>query len=83
MCTSTVLVAEALPVQPEIGMLLSTVERSGMVTSVPFVPPQSGGTVPPPRFSVQALMWPVSPPAASCTCSFQAPLAASPARLTV
>src|SRR5262245_50874050 len=43
MWTSTVLVAEALPAQPLIGSALSTVDRSGMGTSVGLVPEQPGG----------------------------------------
>src|SRR6266540_4842039 len=43
MCTSTVLDAEALPEQPEIAIVLSTVDRSGIATSVGFVPEQPGG----------------------------------------
>ena len=40
MCTSTVEVAEALPVQPEIVIVLFTVVLSGIATSVPLVPVQ-------------------------------------------
>src|SRR5258705_455542 len=43
MWTSTVLPAGALPAQPEIVIELSTVLRSGMVTSVGLVPEQPGG----------------------------------------
>src|SRR5436190_5918167 len=49
MCTSTVAVADALPEQPEIAIDDSTVDRSGIATSVPFVPehppPPDGLTV--------------------------------------
>ena len=37
MCTSTVAVADALPAQPEMVIGDSTVERSGICTSVPLV----------------------------------------------
>src|SRR5262245_46571273 len=76
MGTSPVEVDDALPVQPEMVIGLLTVVLSGMVTSVPLVPPQVGGAEPP-RFSVHESMVPVSADAASCTRSFQVPLAAS------
>jgi hypothetical protein len=45
MCTSTVLVAEALPLQPASVIGLLTVVLSAIATSVPLVPVQIG--VPP------------------------------------
>ena len=43
MCTSTVAVADALPAQPETVIGDSTVERSGICTSVPLVAAQPVG----------------------------------------
>ena len=43
MCTSTVAVADALPVQPEMVIGDSTVERSGIGTSVLLVAAQPAG----------------------------------------
>src|SRR4051794_8208760 len=43
MCTSTVAVADALPAQPATATGDSTVERSGICTSLPFVAAQSVG----------------------------------------
>src|SRR5688572_28290358 len=77
MWTSAVLVDDAVPVQPLIAIALVTVVLSGMVTSVPLLPVQAGGGVPPPRFRVQLLMNPVSADAASCTRSRHVPFAAS------
>ena len=48
MCTSTVDVADAVPEQPEINIVPSTVDGSGMVRSVPFAiapHPPAGFTV--------------------------------------
>ena len=44
MCTSTVAVADALPAQPETVIGDSTVERSGICTSVPLVAAQPSGS---------------------------------------
>jgi len=55
MCTSTVLVDEAVPVQPAIASELVTVVWSGMVTGVVLVPVQPTGGVPVPRLRVQVL----------------------------
>src|SRR5687768_1617521 len=82
MCTSTLLVADALPVHPEIVIPLSTVERSGIGTSVPFVP-EHAGAPPPTRFSVQLLRNPTSNRAAPCTPSRHVPLPTSLDRSTV
>ena len=43
MCTSTVAVADALPAQPEMVIGDSTVERSGIGTSVPLVAAHPAG----------------------------------------
>src|SRR3954469_8388145 len=43
MCTSTVAAVEALPAQPVMVIGDSTVERSGIGTSVPLVAAQAGG----------------------------------------
>src|SRR5215470_5201799 len=53
MCTSMVLVEDALPVQPVMSMVDSTVDRSGMATSVPLVTgaQPGGGGVPAPTNS--------------------------------
>src|SRR4051812_27816556 len=99
MCTSTVAVAEALPGQPETVIGDSTVERSGIATSVGLVAAQPAGAGvglgdgvgvgvgvgvgPVPRFRVQASMRPMSAAAASWTRSLQVPLAGSEERLTV
>src|SRR3954453_19007992 len=96
MCTSTVAVAVALPGQLEMVMGDSTVERSGIWTSVPLVATQPVGLGdgdgdglgdgvgggPAPRLRVQESMRPMSAAAASWTRSFQVPLAGSEVRLT-
>src|SRR3954469_8428575 len=99
MCTSTVALADALPAQPEMVIGDSTVERSGICTSVLLVAVQPAGLGdddgdgdgdgdgvgdgPAPRLIVQVSMRPMSAAAASWTRSFQVPLAGSDDRFTV
>src|SRR3954453_6293450 len=97
MCASTVAVADALPAQPETLIGDSTVERSGICTSVPLVAAHAvglgdgdgdgvgdgGGGGPAPRLMVQESMRPMSAAAASWTRSFQVPSAGSDDRLVV
>src|SRR3954447_12965266 len=92
MCTSTVAFADALPAQPAMVIGDSTVERSGICTSVPLVAAQPGlgdgdgdgdgegdgvGDGPAPTLRVQESMRPMSAAAASWTRSFQVPLVCS------
>src|SRR3954453_23248447 len=64
MCTSTVAVADALRAQPETVIGDSTVERSGIGTSLPLVAAQPAGLGdgdgPAPRLIVQESMRPTS-----------------------
>src|SRR3954447_3949846 len=99
MCTSTVLVAAALPGQPVMVIGDSTVERSGIWTSVLLVAVHVAGegegdgvglgagdgvaVGPVPSVRVQESMRPVSAAAASWTRRFQVPLAGSVAMLVV
>src|SRR3954447_15212070 len=99
MCTSTVAAVDALPGQPVMVIGDSTVERSGIGTSVPLVAVHAGGfgdgdgvgdgvglgvgVGPAPRWMVQVSMRPVSAAAASWTRSFQVPLAGLEDRLVV
>src|SRR3954447_24566942 len=96
MCTSTVADAGALPAQPETAIGDSTVERSGIGTSVVLVAAHPAGlgdgdgdgvglgvgVGPAPRLMVQESMRPMSAAAASWTRSFQVPLAGSEDRST-
>src|SRR4051794_2994608 len=99
MCTSTVAAADALPAQPETAIADSTVERSGIGTSVVLVATHPAGlgegvgegdgvglgvgVGPAPRLIVQESMLPMSRAEASCTRSFHVPLAGLDDRLTV
>src|SRR4051812_26148008 len=91
MCTSTVAAADALPAQPEMAIGDSTVDRSGICTSVPLLAVQPAGlgdgdgvgVGPAPRLMVQESMRPTSAGAASWTRSFQVPLPGSDDRLVV
>src|SRR4051794_28774034 len=99
MCTSTVAFADALPGQPETVIGDSTVDRSGIATSVVLVAahpagPGDGlgegdgvglgvGVGPAPRLMVQESMRPTSAAAASWTRNRHVPLAGSDERLTV
>src|SRR5690349_4818365 len=94
MCTSTVALADAVPAHPVTAIGDSTVVKSAIGTSVPLVATQPAGPGEGDglgvgvtagaawRLRLQESMRPTSPPAASCTRSFQVPLADSEERLT-